>query len=415
MSTCYGNVKNENRVLKGCTMQSIIIVFLFIVSIVAIMFFSRKSLVLGMLVGTIILGISSFSLQIFTNIVIRVVLDAETIYLSLAIGIIPIIGAVLNETGLLDEMIENVKLGRKSFLMISPALLGLLPMPGGALFSAPLVEKGGKELTPESKGSINVWFRHIFLMTYPLAPALIIACELAELSMYDVLPVLFTFFIITTIIGYIALVKNISNENVSKERIVTSKFVKPLLTILLAPIVDFMLRIFCGLRSLATLTGVMSSLIMALIVSNFPRKNMQKIISKAKPWEFFFLIILINIYQKFFVESGVSVVLESVKFNKFMILILASFLMAFALGRVSTGLIIFIPIYVLKFSTISAIELALLYYSTTLGYIISPVHPCLIVTANYFKTDVKEIIKKLAPVDIISLLLGVLMLIPIFM
>jgi len=395
-------------------MESVIII-LFIVSIVAIMFFSRKNLVLGMLVGTLILGISTFSLEIFMNIVVKVIFDAETIYLSLAIGIIPIIGAVLNETGLLDEMIENFKLGRKSFLMISPALLGLLPMPGGALFSAPLVEKGGKGLTPELKGSINVWFRHIFLMTYPLAPALIIACELAELSMYDVLPVLFIFFITTTIIGYIVLMKNISNESVSKERIVISKFLKPLLTILLAPVIDFMLRIFYGLRSLATLTGVLVSFIMALVVSKFPRKNIRKIISKAKPWEFFFLIILINMYQKFFTESGVSAVLERVEFNKFVILILASFLMAFALGRVSTGLIIFIPIYVLKFSTITPIELALLYYSTTLGYIISPVHPCLVVTANYFKTDVKEIIKKLVSVDIISLLLGSLLLTPILM
>jgi len=62
------------------------------------------------------------------------------------VAIIPLIGGGLEESGRMAELVSNLRIGRRAFLASSPALLGMLPMPGGALLSAPLVEREGEEV-----------------------------------------------------------------------------------------------------------------------------------------------------------------------------------------------------------------------------------------------------------------------------
>ncbi|MFH1421241.1 MAG: DUF401 family protein, partial [Planctomycetota bacterium] len=56
-----------------------------------------------------------------------------------------------------------------------PSIVGLLPMPGGALFSAPMVEETTRniEIEAEDKIGMNYWFRHIWEYSWPLFPGLI--------------------------------------------------------------------------------------------------------------------------------------------------------------------------------------------------------------------------------------------------
>jgi hypothetical protein len=63
-----------------------------------------------------------------------------------------------------------------------PALIGLLPMPGGALFSAPMVESaaGDRRLPGALLSAINYWFRHIWEHWWPLYPGVILAMTLTD-------------------------------------------------------------------------------------------------------------------------------------------------------------------------------------------------------------------------------------------
>lgn len=69
-------------------------------------------------------------------------------------------------------------------MVFFPVLIGLLPMPGGAVFSAPMINAVAKnlQLPEEDKSLINYWFRHTAEMSWPLFPALILAAGLAGLS-----------------------------------------------------------------------------------------------------------------------------------------------------------------------------------------------------------------------------------------
>ena len=104
--------------------------------------------------------------------------DPTVFLLALIVGLIPIIGNVLLTSGQIDSLVSNMRIGKKKFLLFFPALVGMLPMPGGALLSAPFVEKGGKDIDNSAKAGINVWFRHTLYLVYPLSPGLIVSAQI---------------------------------------------------------------------------------------------------------------------------------------------------------------------------------------------------------------------------------------------
>ena len=55
---------------------------------------------------------------------------------------------------------------------------------------------------------------------------------------------------------------------------------------------------------------------------------------------------------------------------------------------------IIVPIYVAGAAAVTPGLFALIYVAVFFGYMISPVHPCLVVTSEYFHVPVREIIRR---------------------
>ncbi len=74
--------------------------------------------------------------------------------------------------------------GRALGLVLIPATIGLVPMPGGALFSAPLVGETlrDRDLPAAWKASVNYWFRHVLEYWWPLYPVVIVSLSIFNLS-----------------------------------------------------------------------------------------------------------------------------------------------------------------------------------------------------------------------------------------
>ena len=387
----------------------IFLIAVFLLSIGVILVISKKSITIGILTASIILGVLTIPYMTLFELVFSVFTNAEYLLLASAVAIIPIIGVILNESGLLSEMIENFKFSKKALLIFSPGVLGLLPMPGGALFSAPMVDKTAEELTPVRKASINEWYRHVFHLVYPLATALIIGTELASLNIYVAIAYIFPAFLVAFILGLFFLLRVVPN-NTNNASSNFFKFVKPLLVILAAPFLDFILKIAFGLRYLATFIGVSVSLLLLLYLSK-PKVNLlPRQIKKAKPWDFFLLILAIFLYQTVFINSGIPIVFKFFNFPPYLFLVVTGFSLGVLTGRLSTPLIISIPIFVAKFGLMTPVAFAILYYATMMGYIISPIHPCLVFTAEYFNVDVRTVMKDLGAVTSISLVIGLIFL-----
>ncbi|MHA1505872.1 MAG: DUF401 family protein [Candidatus Asgardarchaeia archaeon] len=380
----------------------------FLLSLAVLLYLSRKNIGVAIFVSsTLLCLLTSTPLSLFKEIMTTFT-NIENITLSLAVGIMPIVGEILNSSGMLESLIERFRGKEKELLIASPALLSLLPMPGGALFSAPMVEKCSKDLDHDRKAGINVWFRHVVHLIYPLSPDLIIACELAGIYIYDSIVFLIPYFVIVLVFGMLYLINDVKmNESSSKEsQVKSNEYLKPLLVLIVAPSLDYTLKTFFGLNSIATLIAISFSLFLALNFGKISFDHILKSIKRAKPWNFSFMIMAIYLYQSVFKISGMPQIIESFNISELLFLIVPGFVLGVLTGRVSTPLLILIPIYLTKFGIISPLNLAAIYYFTFLGYLVSPVHPCLAVSSEYFKVKTKNLIKVLMKAIIASFLLG---------
>ena len=123
--------------------------------------------------------------------VVEALTSARYVVLVLMILLILVLNHTLKEGGqikrIVDSFLSIVRRPRTT-LVFFPALLGLLPMPGGALFSAPMVETAGRVLHVGNldKTVINYWFRHIWEYSWPLYPGILLA---AQFSGYSILAI----------------------------------------------------------------------------------------------------------------------------------------------------------------------------------------------------------------------------------
>lgn len=94
---------------------------------------------------------------------------------------------LLRTTGMLKRMVSSLSAAlpdRRMVMAALPAMIGMLPSPGGAVFSAPMVAEAAKGIaaSPEQKAFINYWYRHIWEYVSPLYPGIILAAGLSGLS-----------------------------------------------------------------------------------------------------------------------------------------------------------------------------------------------------------------------------------------
>lgn len=166
---------------------AILLIVLSFAVIVALMRF-KLPLWLALLGGSIfVIAAGRVPLDVVTGQLSATVKDGEVISLGIIIVLILLFSDALRFGGRLDRMVDAFRLlgpGAKMRLASFPALIGLLPMPGGAVFSAPMVEAAGKELAhgPGQWSAINYWFRHIWEYWWPLYPGVLLAVALGGIS-----------------------------------------------------------------------------------------------------------------------------------------------------------------------------------------------------------------------------------------
>jgi integral membrane protein (TIGR00529 family) len=146
--------------------------------------------------------------------------DPDVISLLIIILLILLLSTVLRLGGRLERMTEAfsaVAHSRRMRLAMFPALIGLLPMPGGAWFSAPMVKASARDIE-EHHGqltAINYWFRHIWEYWWPLYPGVLLLITFTGLSLPRVIALMAPMTIIVVLIGLLTVFRDlkVSNNN----------------------------------------------------------------------------------------------------------------------------------------------------------------------------------------------------------
>jgi integral membrane protein (TIGR00529 family) len=314
---------------------------------------------------------------------------------------------------LLNKSLEEVLRKPKAILTVIPAVIGLLPVAGGALMSAPVVDAVGDELrlSRPKKVYVNLWFRHLIFLTYPLSPQFIIAVALTGMTSTALLSIVIPVVVLMAAIGYLASFRGVKEP--SKERgplrraLSFGSFLRafsPIAVSIAGALVLGLLSHELSKRGLDVLIAVVMGLA-TLAATGVTTKSLLNALRGSTIYDItlatFGAFLLRNVVS----ASGLSGALKSLvpSGSPGLLLVAAvSTLCGFCLGSASGGLAVSISVLkdVMNFSFREA---ALAYIAACLGYIISPLHLCLLFTVDYFKADLKEVYKVTLPSFAVSL------------
>jgi len=167
------------------------------------------AVVLAFWAGHSALGAASIAWRqtISLNNIMLLVIVVQVIWLS----------SQMSATGVMEDLVGAVRsrVSQRASMAVLPAVIGLLPMPGGALFSAPLVDSCdvNGEVPAEVKAQTNHWFRHIWEYWWPLYPGVLLAVEVTGLEIWQFMLLQIPFTLCAVGIGYLFLLRRIEQPH----------------------------------------------------------------------------------------------------------------------------------------------------------------------------------------------------------
>ncbi len=376
-------------------------------SLALVLVLARWNLWGAMGLGALVLGLLTLSPAAVGRAFLSVWTSPSILLLAGAMALIPLIGGALVATGRMEDLLAGLPRARRAVYALAPAILGMLPMPGGALLSSPLVERAGGS-SPEVRAAANVWFRHILHSIYPLSPALITGAVLAGLDVWGVLPYQLPAVVVLAVVGYVALLRQVSGRMDLPAARPWRGSGLALGILLAAPLLDLVLKRTAPLPvpEIATVVGVAVSLVLACL-SRVSLSGLVAIARRERPWRFGLIVIGVFTYLAVFQRSGLPTRIAALSLPPAALCVGVGWLLGFATGRQQAALSLVIPIHIGSYGAMAPWALAVTYLASYLGYLLSPLHPCLTVSAEYARVPLGSVWRRLLVPSLLTLLITV--------
>lgn len=368
------------------------------------MVMKKVNLGLAMVIGSVIVGLTSpnIGLARFFPVLANGVFNATTIELVLVILNIGMIAHLMSKTGIVDEMVQAMSLLFRKFqpiLILVPSVMGVLAVPGGAMLSAPMVNSIAKDLnlTNRRKMAINMIYRHIWYFVFPFTPGLILSAGIMGIEVFDLVRHLFPITIVLGVVGYVCFFRGMINPPIQKSvKSNKGKAFIQLFMALLPMLTGIILPFVIDIPFWAALT---LGLIILLI---YKRKDIKpEMLKSGIEWKLTLSILGIMIFREFINNLDALQQLADWVIARglpvWALAILLPGLVGALTGSTSGSIGITFPMLapLIGGAHPDLGYVVLMYASSFFSYYISPVHFCLILTAEYFGVTLKEAYKEL--------------------
>lgn len=151
------------------------------------------------------------------DLILDAVTQTEHLLVTLTVALTLVLSSLMAKRGVMKELVQEVGslLPRRAAIASLPAIIGWLPMPGGAVVSAPLVDAcdPAKDLAPDLKARINYWFRHVWELWWPLYPGVIWAIPISKLEPFFFIVLMLPISLATIAIGWFFLLRQVPIEH----------------------------------------------------------------------------------------------------------------------------------------------------------------------------------------------------------
>ncbi len=398
------------------------ILIIFVLMLLAI----RRKWLLGnaFLAGALGLGlVFAMSPAAIGRSLVSSLVNPKTLSLTLIVGMILVLSHSLERSGQMARLLESFRglLRRPRInLVLFPALIGLLPMPGGAIFSAPMVKSIGNDhqLSGAHLSYVNYWFRHIWEYWWPLYPGILLTTALAGVDLWRLVFYTLPLTLVAVLAGYWPLRGLILDSERTAGNITATRTLVPFLKNL-APIA---LVIIGGLSLGVAFTGTLSTrlkpiskelgLIVALVVAIFWiwRGNAMRwhvrweIIRQPAMLKMLYMVTSILVFKGILQDSGAVGQISRDMLQRHIPLMPISMILPFIVGVVSGITIAFVgatfPILITLIQAMGQSHLMLPFMMLALasgfmGVLMSPLHLCLLLSNEYFETSLVPVYRQM--------------------
>ncbi len=347
--------------------------------------------------------------------VVSASLDLLTVRLALAVVLIMTLSELLRETASLHGMVEALQVLIPSGRLVMaalPSLIGLLPMVGGAMFSAPMVDEVGDRLgvDQERKTFVNYWFRHIWEYVFPLYPAVILAAALMNLEPLQLASATWPLTAAAVTSGVIFGLLGISENPDHGPSPARLDSVRMLLVSIWPVVMVIVLSLTLPVDERATM--ILSLVVTIGLMMGVNRISLGKlglILRHRIPWGTIAVLFGALIFRRVLDNSGaVHAVSEAlirsqvpVALIVFLVPFIAGLLTGLSAGAFSIGFPVVLPLVAAGETAISSGWVAWLMAGGFLGVMCSPLHLCLSLTRVYFEAEWGPIYRRVVPSSIV--------------
>ncbi|MBN1955878.1 MAG: DUF401 family protein [Anaerolineae bacterium] len=336
--------------------------------------------------------------------------DPLTLRLAAIVVLILTLGEMLRRTAQLDGMIHSLEQlipDTRIVLAVIPALIGLLPMIGGAMFSAPMVDRIGKELnaSAERKMFVNYWFRHIWEYIFPLYPSFLLGAAMLGISPQRATAVLWPLAIASIAGGVIFGLLGIRRQRQAGTATDTRASLRELASSVWPIALVLLLSIAIGIDLIVSL--LVTILLLALLKRIGPRQFWD-IGRRHIRWDTVVVIAGAMIFRQVLETTGSIAAASQALARANVPVSVAVFVIPFAAGLLSglgtAAFAIGFPI-VLPLIGNSPVDPGWAAWAWTggfMGVMMSPLHLCLALTRVYFQADWGLLYRRVTPAVLLS-------------
>ena len=385
-----------------------------------VMLYRRVNLGITLNVTALLLALLSLDWREIPTVIYGTTVDLLTISVVLATFGVMLLSQLYKETRVINDLSGSLSRLIKNSKVVSsvlPAVIGFLPVAGGALMSAPLVDSEAEKLglRPEKKAYVNIWFRHTIFPVYPISQVLIITAALTEIAIPSIIirqiPVVIVMIIVGYFIGFWKTSNSKDRENSNPKNSLNSNLksffiaFSPILTTIVVVVGLNLAGFGLSKHAFDVLMATFTGLIVLIVIS---KPSLRVFAKPLKSWGIYgitFAAYGAFLLRNVTVAAGISEIFETLvtggTIDVILLLTVIPAVLGFLMGSPSGGVAISVSILagILNFSPRTV---ALLYMSTYLGYLIAPTHLCFIFTADYFKCTLGKVYKYMIPSFLIS-------------
>lgn len=338
--------------------------------------------------------------------ILRGLTAADTWNLAGAVFLVLLLAELMRRTSAMERMVASLQVvvpDSRVVLALMPTMIGLMPMLGGAMFSAPMVNEIGTRLglTPSRKTYINYWFRHSMEYVFPLYSSLLMVSALLGVSVYAFVraswPLTVAAMLGGIIWGLAGIRQETHNTHRKNKRAAWYDLFASTWPILLVILVVVVLQ--CNmLISLAAISALF------IVIKRIGPSEWREVIVRSFPVQTFSSIFGVMIFKQVLQDVGaveqIPHALSILGLPPLVVAFIVPMLVGLVTGTAPAAMALSLPLVAPLLTGLPIETLASgvwMFVGCFSGIMLSPMHLCLALTHNYFGASWGALYKALVP------------------